>query len=280
MKRREFLKGCFAGIACGIFPQSMTSVIKNFNKADAAVLTNINAAYIEKIKNFDKPHEDDVYLKPKEVGLLNSSLSRLKRVQHTVGYGNFCLLNFDQALRIARHYISVGGFTREETDFLEMIFYNNAQIYGFFGLKPLNNITDRVFRSETVKIRNTGNYLYNGLALDTYKKIKEDVGENVVLTSGIRSVIKQFYLFLDKVRRSGGNLSLASRSLAPPGYSYHGIGDFDVGQAEYGALNFTIHFTKTDVYKKLIELGYINFRYPEDNNLGVRFEPWHIKLKA
>jgi D-alanyl-D-alanine carboxypeptidase len=28
----------------------------------------------------------------------------------------------------------------------------------------------------------------------------------------------------------------------------------------------------------LVELGYINMRYPEDNLLGVRYEPWHIKV--
>jgi len=71
---------------------------------------------------------------------------------------------------------------------------------------------------------------------------------------------------------------MASRSLAPPGYSFHGVGDFDVGKKGYGIDNFTEKFTKTDVYKKLNDLGYIRFRYHQDNYLGVRFEPWHIKV--
>jgi hypothetical protein len=32
------------------------------------------------------------------------------------------------------------------------------------------------------------------------------------------------------------------------------------------------------VYKRLSELGYLKLRYPEDNTLGVRYEPWHIKI--
>ena len=69
------------------------------------------------------------------------------------------------------------------------------------------------------------------------------------LTSGIRGVVKQFLLYLDKADNNHGNLSLASRSLAPPGYSYHGIADFDVGQIGYGILNFTGRFTTTEVFK-------------------------------
>jgi len=94
----------------------------------------------------------------------------------------------------------------------------------------------------------------------------------------VRSVIKQFLLFLNKAYESEANLSLASRSLAPPGYSFHGIGDFSVGQFGLGADNFTERFTTTPVYKRLNEQGYVRIRYPLDNLLGVRFEPWHIKV--
>jgi len=100
----------------------------------------------------------------------------------------------------------------------------------------------------------------------------------VVLTSGVRSVIKQFMLFLTKAYHHDGNLSLASRSLAPPGYSYHGVGDFDVGQIGFGVDNFTARFVETDVFQRLADLGYIDLRYQQDNPWGVRFEPWHIKI--
>ena len=92
--------------------------------------------------------------------------------------------------------------------------------------------------------------------------------------------MKQFLLFFNKAYKNNGNLSLASRSLAPPGYSFHGIGDFDVGQVGLGAANFNKIFTNTEVFKRLNALGYIKFRYPDKNLLGVRFEPWHIKVNA
>jgi LAS superfamily LD-carboxypeptidase LdcB len=104
------------------------------------------------------------------------------------------------------------------------------------------------------------------------------MGKSIVLTSGVRGVVKQMYLFLAKAVRSDGNLSMASRSLAPPGHSFHGNGDFDVGKVGYGYRNFTEDFAKTAEFKRLEELGYIRIRYHEKNPFGVRFEPWHIKV--
>ena len=83
---------------------------------------------------------------------------------------------------------------------------------------------------------------------------------------------------MSKALKNHGNLSLASRSLAPPGFSFHGVGDFDVGQVGLGADNFTARFVDTDVYRQLKRLDYVNLRYERDNLLGVRFEPWHVKL--
>ena len=99
-----------------------------------------------------------------------------------------------------------------------------------------------------------------------------------MLTSGVRGVVKQARLFLAKVVRSEGNLSRASRSLAPPGYSYHGIGDFDVGQRGLGAANFTDRFARTRLYRRLVETGHLVERYPLGNDLGVRHEPWHVMV--
>jgi hypothetical protein len=230
------------------------------------------------MRNFNVHHDGDICLDSRQFQLLKSCVNRFKRVQRTVGHGNFYLLSFDEAISIARSYSRVGQFTRTELDFLEMIFYFDAANYGFFGKKPVKNITDQVKKREVVKIQNTGNFLYRGKPLQTYKEIMRGVGEGVVLTSGIRSVTKQFLLFLNKAYGSEGNLSLASRSLAPPGYSYHGTGDFDVGQVGLGPDNFTERFTTTTVYRRLNEQGYVRIRYPLDNLLGVRFEPWHIKV--
>lgn len=280
MKRRDFLRAVTAVfIGWGVAPVEVMAELAKINPATQ--LGNHDdyiKDYLHKMKNFSKYYKGDVCLDRERYQLLKSSVKRLNRLQRTVGYGNFYLLSFDKALKIARNYSRVGRFPRAEVDFLEMIFYEDAAIYGFSGEKPLKNLTNRIHRRDVVKVPHTGNYLYKGLPLETYKKIKQDLGDQAILTSGVRSIIKQFLLFLNKACKSKGNLSMASRSLAPPGYSFHSIGDFDVGQVGFGYDNFTERFITTRVYRKLQDFGYLTLRYPQSNMLGVRFEPWHIKL--
>ena len=234
--------------------------------------------YLEKVRQFDQDHPGDVFLTERHFDLLESALNRFRRLQRTVGYGRFHLLSFDDAIQTAKRYPDVGDFTMAELNFLEMIFYAVASDYGFYGQKPLKNLTDRIPAREVVWVPHAGNYLYRGRPEQTYARIRRDLGEDVVLTSGVRSIIKQFLLFLNKAYDSRGNLSRASRSLAPPGYSYHGISDFDVGQVGFGVANFTQEFVTTPVFKRLEAMGYASLRYARDNMLGVRFEPWHIKV--
>ncbi|MBF0188682.1 MAG: D-alanyl-D-alanine carboxypeptidase family protein [Magnetococcales bacterium] len=282
MKRREFLKTVAAGALGSAahlgFPDAALAARRGSSRSGGPYGAMLDD-YLDKIRDFDRGHTGDIFLDRDIFPLLVSSVKRFKRVQGVVGHGNFYLLSFDEAVNVARRYPSVGEFTRQELDFLERIFYETAAPYGFFGEKPLKNLTDAIPRNKVTKIRGTGNYLYRGVPLETYKKIQRAVGRDVVLTSGIRSVTKQFLLFLEKAYLSNGNLSQASRSLAPPGYSFHGVGDFDVGQKGYGKLNFTREFVRTKVFKRLAETGYVRLRYPRDNMLGVRFEPWHVKVK-
>lgn len=279
MNRRFFLKTATAAIAgAGFAPEALAHFFGFSPERQSSVHDAHIRDYLYKMRHFDDPHSGDVYLEPGTFKILESALKRLRALQLTVGHGNFYLLNFDEALNIAKHYTRVGRFTRDELEFFEMIFYEDGSHYGFFGKKPLMDLTHRIKKRHVIKIPYTGNYLYKGEPLSQYQNIKKDIGEQVVLTSGVRSVIKQFMLFLGKAYKHSGNLSLASRSLAPPGYSYHGVGDFDVGQTGLGAANFTERFTQTDVFKKLERLGYIKLRYNRDNLLGVRFEPWHIRV--
>ncbi|HCY85036.1 MAG TPA: peptidase M15 [Desulfobacteraceae bacterium] len=231
-----------------------------------------------KSKFFDRHFDDDVVLGDRHMGQLRGCLTRIKRLQRLVGYANFCLLGFDEALAYAKGYARVGRFTKEELGFLEKIFYSPAAVYGFKGEKPIPQMTDRIPEKDTVKIKHTGNYLFRGKPVETYGDIRKQIGRDAVLTSGVRGVMKQFLLFLNKAAESRGNLSMASRSLAPPGYSFHGTGDFDVGERGFGIDNFTEKFTQTRVYNKLSDLGYIKFRYDRENDLGVRFEPWHVEV--
>lgn len=228
--------------------------------------------------DFAHDYDDDIYISEADKPLLNSVYKRLQRVQQTIGFGHFNLLSFDQALNYAKRYSDIGEFTQAELAFIENVFFTDASEYGFYGAKVTHQLTDQFKKSEVVKIPRSGHYILKNDSYAYYQKLTQDVGGSIILTSGIRSNIKQLYLFLAKTVRVKGNLSRASRSLAPPGYSYHGIGDFDVGRVGWGAKNFTDDFSSTYEFKKMRDLGYIAIRYDHGNDLGVRFEPWHIKV--
>jgi hypothetical protein len=226
----------------------------------------------------DQHYCNDIMIEAEQKPLLYSVQQRLGRLQKTVGHGNFALLGVDEMRAYGRNYSVIGRFTKAEEALLEQLFYADASSYGFYGEKPLGKLTDRIERRVLKRQSGSSQYLFKGEAQAAYEKIREAVGSELVLTSGVRGVVKQMHLFLTKAVAFDGNLSLASRSLAPPGYSFHGIGDFDVGQRGWGGRNFSPAFAESDVFKRLQDLGYISMRYPHDNPLGVRYEPWHIKV--
>lgn len=234
--------------------------------------------YLEKIRNFDGDFPGDIYLSEINQLLLSPTIERLERVQRFIGHGNFNLIGFDEMLYFARNYEEIGAFDPAELAFMEEVFFTDATRYGFFGDKVTSELTSRVNQADVKKIEGSGHYLLRGDSLNQYHQISNDVGGNLLLTSGVRNVVKQMHLFLAKTRQSNGNLSKASRSLAPPGYSFHGIGDFDVGKIGLGQANFTIDFSNTEEFKRLITLGYVDIRYTDTNRYGVRYEPWHIKI--
>ncbi len=272
MQRRNFIIWAGMGMV-GLKTPLLMAGIQPDSRSDKGVKDRLI-----KERFFQQAFEDDVILPPDHLALLGTCLGRLKRVQRHVGYGNFALLAFDQALYLGRNYPRIGAFTREEQDFMDALFHRDASVYGFMGDKPMVSLTARVNKKDVVKVARTGNYLFRGDPETVYRDILDQVGGDVVLTSGVRGMMKQFLLFLNKTQTCKGNLSMASRSLAPPGYSFHGVGDFDVGKKGFGIYNFTEQFTKTRIYYRLMDLGYIHFRYGRDNGLGVRFEPWHIQV--
>lgn len=232
----------------------------------------------EQARHYDKDYANDIFMSNDHMPALVHTVAHLDRVRKVIGHANFNLLTFDGLLKICRQNPALTAFTPAEIDLLEDIFYASASRYGFLGDRIASNLTETIKRNDLVKVANTGNFLFKGDSLSLYNRIKKDVGENIILTSGIRGVVKQAHLFMSKTVHTGGNLSRASRSVAPPGYSYHGIGDFDIGKHGLGSLNFTSSFVETEVYKRLRELGYVKNRYRENNRFGVRFEPWHVKV--
>jgi len=238
----------------------------------------------EELKHFEcstliqEEKDAEIILRGLEFEAYKNLSSKIKSVKSIVGYAHFNLISFDEMLRVGKNYSKVGRFTPEEIELYESIFYENASKYGFYGEKVLSNVTDEIKKSQTIKIPHTGHYLFKTDSVDMYKKIRKEVGHNIILTSGVRGITKQMDLFLAKVIRSRGNISIASRSLAPAGYSFHGIGDFDVGKVGFGYKNFTSEFAHTDEFKRLIDTGYVKIRYTKGNPFGVRYEPWHIKV--
>ena len=263
MHRRTFLKAFSAFLLAQGLPP--TRVIRAF---ESPAPTN----HLQPI------FSNDILVPKQDWPTLQTTLDRFSRIQATVGFGNFCLLGFDDSLKIARNYKNIGAFTGNEISFIDKLFHTDAKSYGFLGTKTFHNISDRIAASKIHKIPGTGNHLFKGRPQQIYYQISNDIGNRVVLTAGIRGMAKQFYLFLGKVKKTSGNLSMASQTIAPTGYSYHGVGDFDVGQVGFGSANFTTRFSHTRVYKQMTQLEYIVFRYPQNNQLGVQFEPWHVQV--
>lgn len=233
---------------------------------------------LEKVQRFDEDLEGDIWVTDQEWKILKATYAKIERVKKHVGYGHFNILSFDDMLKYAKAVPSIGEFTKTELALLEGSFYREAQELGFMGTKVVKNLTNQIKSSQVVKIPGSGHYLFKGDSEHFLATLQKKVGDDLILTSGVRSVVKQYQLYFRKVIDRKGNLSRASRSLAPPGYSFHASGDFDVGQRGYGKLNFTAEFENSIVYKELSDLGIIRIRYTADNMLGVRYEPWHIQL--
>ncbi len=225
-----------------------------------------------------KASDDSVWISDDEVPVFLSIAKKIELVKRRVGSGNFNILSYDDMLKTAKYHSSIGKFTPVELAFMENIFYQSPDIHGFYGKKTVPHITTKINKKDVVKIRHTGHYLFRGHSKESYKRVISDVGRSLYLTSGVRGVPKQMNLYFNKIKRTGGNISLASRSLAPPAYSYHSIGDFDVGKKGWGYKNFTISFITTKEFWKLRRLSYISMRYTVNNKEGVRFEPWHVKI--
>ena len=223
-------------------------------------------------------NDNDIYLSREEWKLLVSVNDRFKRVKKQVGFGNFNLLSFKDTLFYARNYSKIGAFTKQEIAFIEKLFYEDPTDYGFFGEKTCFDINNTVSKKDVKKIPYTGHYVFKGKALEDYEKLRKDVGDTLILTSGVRNVVKQLSLYVNKIYNTRGNMTLASLSIAPPAHSYHTISDFDVGRKGWGHKNFTADFASTYEFNEMIKLDYIGMRYNKNNTEGVRFEPWHVEV--
>lgn len=228
-------------------------------------------------RRHDRDHPQDIWLEPAQRETVRALLARLQLIRQEVGYGRFKLIGLKEAKLLARHRPEIGPFSEPELALCQRIFRRDAAEYGFHGQRVIDDVNYAVGGDQAVKIAGSGNYLFRGAPQQLFERIQADIGDGIILTSGIRGVVMQTLLFLSKAERLGGNLSRASRSVAPPAYSWHARGDFDIGVRGLGNANFTLRLTRTAEYRQMMELGYVEVRYPRENELGVRYEPWHIK---
>ncbi len=277
MKRRDFLKYASSSLILPTIPSLLEANVSIKNSIFG--LNDTEYKFKSQIDIYDeKIDTKNVFLDSTYLLEFKSVREKLNSIQNHVGYGNFNIISFDEMLNIARYSKNIKKFTKKEIEFLESIFYYNPTSHGFYGEKISQNITDVINKKEVVKIPRTGHYLFKGEPLDIYNRLTDDIGNSLVLTSGIRSIVKQSKLFLDKIHSVDGNLSLASKSLAPPAYTYHSIADFDVGKKGFGYANFTSRFALTQEFLKMRKLAYVDMRYTLNNKDGVRYEPWHVKV--
>lgn len=220
----------------------------------------------------------DIWLREEQKASFLSILKKLDQIEHTVGNGKFNLISFDEILKVAKSNSKIGEFTKAELAYIEEVFHTDPTIYGFYGQKTCNSLTNTINEKNVIKISNSGHYLFRDQSLEAYNRIIKDVGSSLILTSGVRGVVKQLTLHLEKIKSTEGNVTLASRAIVPPAYSYHSSGDFDIGKKGWGHQNFTANFARTPEFWSLQKLPYISMRYTINNQDGVRFEPWHVKI--
>jgi hypothetical protein len=232
---------------------------------------------ISAMANTEKP-DNSIWISDGQIEVFLSVCKKVELVKRAVGYGNFNILSFDAMIKTASIYSHIGEFTKAELDFIEEQFYENPQKYGFYGQRTVPSLTSNIDERDVMKIERAGHYLFRGHSENSYERIIKDVGDSLMLTSGVRGVPKQMNLYFNKIKSTGGNITQAAHSLAPPAYSYHSIGDFDVGKKGWGYKNFTISFATTKEFWRLRQLSYISMRYTINNKDGVRFEPWHVKI--
>jgi hypothetical protein len=238
----------------------------------------IAASSVSAMANTQKQEVSSVWLRDDQVSPFVHVQKKLELVKRHVGFGNFNILSFDEMLKVAARYPKIGAFTPSELAFMEEIFYANPNEHGFYGRRTVPSLTTKINKKEVMKVKHTGHYLFRGHSDESYNRVISDIGKSLILTSGVRGVPKQMNLYFNKIKATKGNLTLASRSLAPPAYSYHSIGDFDVGKKGWGYKNFTVSFARTQEFWRLQKLPYISMRYTINNRDGVRFEPWHVKI--
>lgn len=112
------------------------------------------------------------------------------------------------------------------------------------------------------------------------KAMKEEINKELKISSGYRSPAYQLALFFVFLKRNDYDLEKTAKQIALPGYSEH-------GSVKQPAIDFKTDthsakdFKDTEEYQWLLKnankFGFY-LSYPENNEHGIQFEPWHWHL--
>ena len=235
---------------------------------------------LNKTRDFDRTYADDYLLAESRLELLAATADKLERAVRVIGPWAFQprLLRRPAALRppLRRDRRLLA---EPRLQFLDEIFYTDAELYGFHGQQgpgraDLPGSTSAMSSGSPRPVTTCcGENRSRGT-----RGSARTWGRNVFLTSGVRGVVKQYQLFLSKAVTTGGNLSQASRSLAPPGYSYHAIGDFDVGRVGFGSEELHRRLRRDGGVPQAHRPRLRGHPLHRDQPLWRAPEPWHIKI--
>ncbi len=110
LNRRQFLTASIGATLVGVSPFTAFS-------AQAAALGMEAKVNLKKIRLFNAHFDDDIFVTDSNKAVLNSVFKRFRRLIEVVGYTKFALIDFDEALKVARNYSQVGAFPKEEIVF-------------------------------------------------------------------------------------------------------------------------------------------------------------------
>lgn len=100
--------------------------------------------------------------------------------------------------------------------------------------------------------------------------------------SGFRTIEDQQYLFFEVKAERGQTASTRAEVSAPPGYSEHHTGyAIDIGDANVPNADLSVAFENTDAFTWLKDNAArysFELSFPEDNEQGVQYEPWHWRF--
>lgn len=114
--------------------------------------------------------------------------------------------------------------------------------------------------------------------------VAKTAGINLGPISGFRTVGDQRQLFERQISRQNGSEEAAARLSAPPGYSEHHTGyTIDIRDRDEPDTDLKYAMENTQAYQWLREnacqYGF-ELSFPDNNQQGVSFEPWHWRYIA